>query len=76
MSDEFTFEDAMNLRRPKPELQLSGEDGNAFFMISRGRLALQRAGYSDAEVQEFTDEAESGDYDNVLQTMFKWFNVL
>lgn len=59
----------------KPVLQLSGEDGNAFFIIGRAMRELRRAGYSEEEVADFRKEATSGDYDNVLSTCWKWFDV-
>jgi len=62
-------------RHPEIEVQLSGEDGNALFIIGRIRAALRRAGVSPEEVQEFSREAMSGDYDNVLQTAMRWVDV-
>lgn len=77
--DEFTFDDAMALRfgtpRIKPKLKLTGEDGNAYFIISRARRVLQKAGYKKEEIDKFEEEATSGDYDNVLSTCMKWFDV-
>jgi len=57
---------------PDIEVQLSGEDGNVFFIIGRVRKAMRRAGIPAAEIEVFTDEAKSGDYDNALQTCMKW----
>ncbi len=59
----------------KPELQLVGEDGNAFFIIGRARGVLKENGYSPDEIQAFQDEATSGDYDHVVQTCMEWFDV-
>ena len=53
---------------PDIEVQLSGEDGNAFFIISRVCKALRHGGVSKEEVDAFSAEAMSGDYDHVLQT--------
>jgi hypothetical protein len=47
-------------------------DGNAFAIIGAGRRELQRLGRHD-EIEAFTQEATSGDYDKVLQTVIKWF---
>ena len=58
----------------KLRVELSGADGNAFSIIARGTKALRRAGRA-SEIDAFTTEARSGDYDHVLQTMFKWFDV-
>lgn len=58
------------------EVQLSGESDNAFFLVGTVRKALRRAGATAEELQEFTDEATSDDYDNVLQTCFRWVHVV
>lgn len=57
------------------EVQLSGDDGNAYVIIGRVRAALRRAGVSAEEVEKFTSEAQAGDYDNVLQTCMRWVSV-
>lgn len=56
-------------------VQLSGEDGNAFMIIGRVRKALKSAGVDSKEIEEFSEQAMSGDYDNVLQTCMQWVNV-
>ena len=61
---------------PGVEVQLTGEDGNAFMIIGRVSRALGRAGVGRGQVDEFTNEAMSGDYDNVLRTAVKWVTVL
>ena len=61
-----TFETPKDLI--KPEVQLVGEDGNAFFIIGRVSAALRDAGNSKEIVAGFSKEAMSGDYDHVLQT--------
>lgn len=60
---------------PEIEVQLSGEDGNAFFIIARVAEALKRGRVSREEQDEFQEEAMSGDYDHVLQTCMKWVDV-
>jgi len=57
-------------RRPmpdtsKPKLKLIGEDGNAFAILGRAVKALKEAGQED-EVEEFMDQATSGDYNDEL----------
>lgn len=47
-------------------------DGNAFAIIGAGRKELAAQGRSD-EISQFTAEMTSGDYDNLLQTMLRWF---
>jgi hypothetical protein len=56
------------------EVQLSGEDGNVFFIIGRVSKALKRGGREDL-VEEFQREARSGDYDHALQTCMDYVEV-
>lgn len=60
---------------PDITVRLVGEDGNVFVIIGRVRAALRENGCSSSEVASFTDEAMSGDYDNVLQTVLRWVNA-
>lgn len=60
---------------PDVQVLLSGEDGNAFMIIGRVRAALRRAGVPSDTCNEFSEEAMSGDYDNVLRTAMKWVSV-
>lgn len=63
------------VKYPDVNVQLSGEDGNAMFIIGRTTGALRRAGVPREEISKFTAEATSGDYDNVLQTVMRWVNT-
>lgn len=61
---------------PQVEVPLSQMDGNGFFIVSNVRRELYRqAGVSEAERQEFFEEALSGDYDHLLQTCMRWVTV-
>lgn len=62
-------------RYPHITVQLTDEDGNAFFIISRVRVALKKNKVSSEEITAFANEAMSGDYQNVLSTCQKWVNV-
>lgn len=57
------------------EVQLSGEDGNAFFIIGRVTKALKAAKVEKPEVDAFVKDAMSGNYDHVIQTCMKWVSV-
>jgi len=59
----------------KPELELVGQDGNAFFILGRAKGAMRKAGWSKELQEEVMNEATSGDYDKLLQTMMKYFDV-
>jgi len=58
----------------KPRVQLVGLDGNAFSIIGRVSRVLREAGMKD-KVKEFQQEAMSGDYDHVLQTVMEYCEV-
>ena len=60
---------------PNITVQLSGRDGNAFAIIGRVSQALRRNKIDNTTIEQFQQEATSGDYDNVLQTCMKWVDV-
>lgn len=65
-----------DVRFPEIEVQLSGEDGNSFAIIGAVQRALKRNGVSKEQLNAFTAEATSGDYDHLLQTAMRWVTVL
>lgn len=64
-----------NTKYPNVKVQLSGEDGNAFMLMGRVQKALRNAGATPTELDEFINEATSGDYDHVIQTCMDWVEV-
>ena len=60
---------------PQPTVQLTGRDGNAFAIMGAVKQALQRAGYSQQQVEKYLEEAMSADYNNLLVVAQKWVNV-
>ena len=65
----------MTPKHPDIIVTLTGEDGNAFAILGRCRAAARDAGLSDDEVAAFMDEAMAGDYDHLLQTAMRWFEI-
>lgn len=63
------------IRYPEVEVQLSGEDGNAFAIMGRVARALRRAGVPAEEIAEFQRECTAGDYNRLLQTCMAWVTV-
>ena len=63
-------------RFPEVEVELVGRDGNAFLILGRVMKALKRGGATPEEVQEYLDEAKSGDYNHLLVTTMDWVEVL
>ena len=60
---------------PRPTVQLTGEDGNAFAILGRVQKALRRAGASEEYCKQFMVEATSGDYDHLLATVMQYVEV-
>ncbi len=59
----------------KPELELVGQDGNAFAIIGKAIKVARKAGWTAEKIKKFQAEVTSGDYDHVLQTCEKYFDV-
>lgn len=62
--------------KKKPVLKLTGADGNAFMIIGLARKAAQKANTNPSDITKMVTEMMSGDYDNILQTCFKHFEVV
>lgn len=60
---------------PQVKVKLTGTDGNAFSIMGRVQLAAKRAGVPLADIDAVMEEAMSGDYDHLLATMMKYFDV-
>lgn len=56
----------------KPTLKIIGEDGNVFAILGKARKVAMKNNMNWDAIQK---EATSGDYDNVLSTMMKHFEV-
>ena len=65
----------IDVKYPEIEVKLVGENGNAFAILGNVQEALRRGGVPQAEIDEFIEEAQSGDYDNLLRTCMKWVDV-
>jgi hypothetical protein len=56
----------------KPVLSLSGKDGNAYAILGEARKVAR---INNIDFNPILEEATSGDYNNLLQTMRKYFDV-
>jgi Domain of unknown function (DUF4314) len=65
-------QDPSQPRYPEVQVQLTGQDGNAFAILGRIAAALRHAGVPQEEIDAFFAEATSGDYDHLLQTTMAW----
>lgn len=60
---------------PDITVQLTGKDGNAFYILGICLRAMRRAGLNQAERDAFQAEAISGNYDHLLAICIEWFEV-
>ena len=65
----------MTPKHPDITVTLTGQDGNAFAVLGRCREAARNAGLSEDEIANFMAEAMAGDYDHLLQTAMRWFEI-
>ena len=59
------------VKYPDIKVELSDQSGNAYAIIGRVRKAMKRAMLPTAEIEAFTDEATSDDYDHLLQVVIR-----
>jgi hypothetical protein len=59
----------------KPKVKLTGEDGNAFRIIGACRKAAEKAKWTPEQWKVVRDEMTTGDYDHLLQTAMRHFDV-
>jgi hypothetical protein len=60
---------------PDIRVELVGHDGNAFAIIGRVRQAMRRATVPAEDIDAFSKEATSSNYDHLLQTVMIWVDV-
>lgn len=63
------------MKYPEIQVQLSGNDGNAYAILGAVTNALKNAGVEKAERDAFLNEATQGDYDHLLRTAMRWVEV-
>lgn len=61
---------------PNVTVKLTGVDGNAFMLIGACAKAARKNGLTKERIDEFTDEAMSGDYNHLLRTCMSYFDVV
>ncbi len=66
---------AQEVKYPDVEVQLVGLNGNAYAIIGRCVQAARAHNVPKEEIEKFKQEATSGNYDHLLQTCMKWFDV-
>ena len=59
----------------RPPVKLVGQDGNAFAVLGACRKAAKDAGWTDDRIEAFVTDATSGDYDHLLGSAMRHFDV-
>jgi len=59
----------------KPKLRILDSDGNAFDILAKAKKAAFMAGWYPHQIDDFMNEAKRGDYNHLLQTCMKHFDV-
>lgn len=62
-------------KKLKPRVKLVGRDGNAFMILGACRRAARAAGWSDKRIEAVSTEMKAGDFDHLLRTAMKYFEV-
>ncbi len=55
----------------KIKLRLEGLDGNAFSLMGAFSNQARREGWTSEQIKEVLDDAQSGDYDHLLQVLIE-----
>jgi len=56
-------------------VRLVGMDGNAFAVLGACKEAARKAGWSDDQIRLVQEEMMNGDYNHLLATACKYFEV-
>jgi len=63
------------VKYPHILVDIVGGDGNAFAIMGKVTNALKLNHISSEEIDNFRNEAMSGDYNHLLVTVMNWINV-
>lgn len=65
----------MACKYPHIKVELIGQNGNAFNLIGITEREMRRGGVLEADMNAFREEAMSGDYDHLLQTIMDYVTI-
>lgn len=60
---------------PDIHVQLTGQDGNAYMIMGLVAKAMREAGLTKAQIDEYTNESMSGDYNHLVATAAAYVEV-
>lgn len=60
---------------PNIEVKLIGENSSVKNILRVCEKAMKKSGLSEREIEKFMTEAQKGDYNHLLCTCLRWFDV-
>ena len=60
----------------KQVIDLTGPDGNAYFLLGTAMNLCKQIGISSVRTEEILDELKSSDYEHLITTFDKYFGKL
>ena len=60
----------------KQVIDLTGPDGNAFYILGTAMKLCKQIGISSERTEEILDEMKSSDYENLIKVFDKYFGKL
>lgn len=63
------------MEEKKPKVKLVGRDGNAFYILGACQQAARKAGWDRLRIEAVMNEMQEGDYNHLLATACKHFDV-
>jgi len=69
----------MAIRKPsrrKPEIDLTGPQGNAYFLLGTARNLGEKLGWDKVQIESIITQMKSSDYENLIKTFDKHFGDL
>lgn len=63
------------MSRIRPQIKLTGTDGNAYSVLAKCIKAARKAKWSESDIETFTNDAMSGDYNRLMSVVMTQFEV-
>ena len=73
--DGWSSDEDEELDPSKPYVKLVGNDGNAYAIMGACQRAARKAKWTPEKIAEVMADMQSGDYDHLLATAIKYFDV-
>ena len=67
------IKDKSELKDRKPEIDLTGPDGNAYSVMAYAKSYAEQLGYSDTRTEKMLEDMMSDDYEHLLEVFEKNF---